>query len=564
MKMKEFMHRQGRHILYGALLLFLVINLFYWGGRKEGYYCDELYSYHFVCQVDYPSINGAREGVSWLNAWYTPDYFMDYFTITEDEAFDFSGTWQSIRQDVHPPVFYILLEMVCSMASFILPGVFSKWFGICINIVFFIMTIVVLYLLAKRVTKSELWAIAVCVVYGISTGAVSTVVFIRMYMIFTFSSALFVYLNAVIWEKLWKQNAKIGAGLYCALAATTILGILNHYYFIVYAFFICAAIWGSALLWKKFRFMLEYALAMVLGILCSLLIWPEMITDIFRDYRGEEAFNNLAKNTALGEAVTAFLGLINGELFGGCIGAIILLFAVGVILRGVKNKWEIERTVSWEGVQYHFERKEVRKRMEFEICPQDLFWLQMVIATALYVFLIAKIAPYREDRYIFNVYPIIVLAVAYMGKKIFIGANADLFWSGVVIGGMLLTAAAGYITPGVNYLFKGTNWEMEVAESYSHLPTFYITETNSRYRVCGDSVYLSKAQHIYPIKEDGIDGTKNALEEIEMEKASQFLVYIDLSFQDMEEVLEKVMRELDCSQVEQLYKTEYSIAYVIE
>lgn len=558
------MHKQSKPIVGGVLLLLLVANLFYWGGKKEGYYCDELYSYHFVCQVDYPSINGARDGVSWLNAWYTPDYFMDYFTITREEAFDFSGTWESIRQDVHPPVFYILLEMVCSAASFILPGVFSRWFGIFINIVFFVMTIAVLYLLAKRMMKSESWAAAVCMIYGVGTGAVSTVVFIRMYMIFTFASILFVYLNAVIWEKLWKQKAKIGVGTYCALAAATVLGILTHYYFIVYAFFVCVFIWGSALLWKKLRFALEYALAMAAGILCSLFIWPEMITDVFLDYRGEEAFSNLAGNSAFGEAVAAFGGLINKELFGGWFGAIIALFALGIILREVRRRWEIEKTVSTEGLQYRFERKEVRKKIEFGICREDLFWGQMVLAMIFYVFLIAKIAPYREDRYIFNIYPVIILAVAYAGKRLFCGLGADRLWSGTVIGMMLLAAAAGYITPGVNYLFKGTNWEMEVAESYSHLPTFYVTEANSRYRVCGDSVYLSKAQHIYPIKEEGIAGIKNALGEISEEEASQFLVYIDLSFLDMEEVLGEVMQELGCSQAERLYKTEYSVAYVVE
>ena len=48
---------------YFIFILFLqVISIAYWGNIKEGYFGDELYSYQFVCQTDYPSINSDRWG----------------------------------------------------------------------------------------------------------------------------------------------------------------------------------------------------------------------------------------------------------------------------------------------------------------------------------------------------------------------------------------------------------------------------------------------------------------------------------------------------------------------
>lgn len=39
-------------ILIGVILFFLFsANLLYWGNRKEGFFCDELYSYHFPVSV---------------------------------------------------------------------------------------------------------------------------------------------------------------------------------------------------------------------------------------------------------------------------------------------------------------------------------------------------------------------------------------------------------------------------------------------------------------------------------------------------------------------------------
>lgn len=97
------------------VFVLILVNAVYWSACKEGFTGDELYSYQFVSVVDYPSINADRGGETYLNRWHDSSYYTDYLTISDDEAFDISGTYQSIIEDVHPPLYYIFLEVFNSL-----------------------------------------------------------------------------------------------------------------------------------------------------------------------------------------------------------------------------------------------------------------------------------------------------------------------------------------------------------------------------------------------------------------------------------------------------------------
>lgn len=565
-RMKKLCSKKYRIILQGVILCILIANAFYQGTRKEGYFGDELYSYHFVNQIEYPYITEDRGEEAWMNTWHDSDFFLDYLTITEEEAFDIAGTYQSISKDVHPPLFYLLLELICSAFSMVFPGVFSKWCAILINILFFTLTIVVLYKLAEYITESDFMAMAVCILYGLSVGAASTIVFIRMYMVLTFCCVIFTYLNALLWKRLLYRKNMSGVSLYLALFLSTILGILTHYYFFVYAFFISIVIWMYSLFAKKYRFLIEYALTMAAGILSAYLIWPDMLNDIFKGYRGTEAFDNFSGNTdwkAFGE----LFSLINSELFGGG-GGLILLFLVLAALCSISALWwHVERHITEEGITHIvLERKEEKKKIEFQYNIHDRIVLQIIFAVLFYVFLISKIAPFREDRYIFNVYPMVILIVVYIVGKLLSHLLTGRLPIMIALLVLLCFTGIGYLTTGVNYLYRGTEEKLAVADSYSHLPAFYIHQ-GSTFRACGDSVYFSKARYTYPTREEELGGLKEALEELEtMEGAeiSQCLIYIDLRFSDTDSILEQVKQELNTDEIRLLFRTEYSAAYIME
>ena len=205
--MKKLCSKEGR-IISGVLLFFLLsVNLLYWGSKKEGFFCDELYSYHFTHQLQNPYITEEREiEGTWLNNWHSSDYFQDYLTLTEGEKFYFSGVWEAIKGDGHPPFFYLFMNLSSSVFSTVFPGIFTKWSGIFVNIFFFLLTIIFLWRLSKQLTASDFWTAVAGILYGFSAGAVSTVVFIRLYTIFTCFVVLFTYLNVLLWKAVWNVS----------------------------------------------------------------------------------------------------------------------------------------------------------------------------------------------------------------------------------------------------------------------------------------------------------------------------------------------------------------------
>lgn len=561
--MSKLCSKKGQIIIFCIVLLLMVANVFYWGMKKEGFYCDELYSYHFVCQTDFPFIIEDRGEETWMNSWHSSEFFQDYLTITEEEAFDIWGTYKSIERDTHPPLFYILMEIICSAFSLVFPGAFSKWCGIAINIIFFVPTILILYKLANNIMESRIYAIVTCILYGFSIGAVSTVVYIRMYMMLTLFGIIFAYINVLLWKRLWNERSGSAAGLYIALFLTTVLGIMSQYYFLIYAFFICAVIWLCALAAKKYKFMLKYTAVMALGILVSYLIWPELRYDLLA---GDTAESSLASFSGSMDwsSFQEYLAMINAELFSGLGGLLLILAALIIIYALISIWWNVDHHITQKGgIQIWGERKETVKKIEFQIGSTDIIIIQISLAVFGYLFLIAKIAPFKEDRYIFNIFPLIILVLVYIAKRLLSGLKDSRRPGMIALFAMLALIAVGYISPGVRYLYEGTNKKFAVADMYSNLPAFYI-HSGSSYRACGDSVYFSKALATYPVGVDGINHLSEALEQLEGVEIPQILIYVDSNIPNSDAVLEQIKQELGANELRLLFPTEYGAAYITE
>lgn len=566
--MKKLCGKKSRFILGVVLFFLLSANLLYWGSRKEGYFCDELYSYHFTHQLEHPYITADREDGTWLDNWHPAEYFRDYLTLTKEEAFDFAGVWKTIRADVHPPFFYLLLAASSSIFTTVFPGIFTKWSGILVNIAFLMATLFFLWKLARELTESDFWSAVACILYGFSAGAASTVVFIRMYTVFTCFAVLFTYLNVLLWKTVRTKDGKKSGWLYPLLSLAAVLGILNQYYFLIYAFFICVIIWGYALWKRNYFFALKYALAMATGIALSCLVWPEILNDIFSGYRGEEAFDNLTAGGEWLDAVPDLWAVIDGELFGK--GALLLLiFAAGLAAcRFLSIWWRVERHLSEDGSMHLlFEKRNPCKKMELQFEVRDLIFVQILTAVFFYLVLISKIAPYLEDRYIFPVYPMIVLLVVMAARKLVAGMPKGI--TAVVCTVLFACMLLGYLSPGVNYLYRGTENKLQTVSMYSDLPVFYVT-SGSSYRACGESVYFSKAERTYPVRGELIGTIPEALAGLEDEEGSghrnesRCLVYIDLNYEDYELMAQDIGNMFPDGQMRWLFDTEYSAVYIVE
>lgn len=318
------------------LLLLQIVVLFYFGNRKQGFHEDELYSYYSTNKTAGLFVNDRE--------WVKRDDFRNDFVVLRGEQFRYGIVKQMQSWDVHPPLYYYLLHTVCSF----FPGVFSKWLGIGINMAAFVLCWFLLaYLVYQSVTgkRGLFLAFAVCMFWGFSTAVICGVMFIRMYQWLT----LFVLLCACLHVRALRKQS-YGAGFLIPLGLTVFLGFMTQYYYIIFHFFMGAAMCFLLIKGKKFRELIGYVFACGAGFLAAVCYYPASLSHIFRGYRGTEAasaFSN-AENTIdrlmfFGELFDKYA--VNESLCTWLLASCILLLAV-FYLR--KKHPEEKKGAQWE------------------------------------------------------------------------------------------------------------------------------------------------------------------------------------------------------------------------
>lgn len=284
--------------------------------QKQGFHYDEYYSY-YSSNVTYGLAPTNRE-------WKNVDEIRSEFMVREGEGFRYGlvKTMQSF--DVHPPLYYMILHTICSL----FPGVFSKWFGLGLNLGLFVVCYWLLAYLSYHVFhKKKEMALITCLLFGFQVGVLSGITFIRMYMLLTMWCLL-----AMIWHiPTWNGKVRLTIKNAVALWVLVTLGFLTHYYFAVFLFFLAAyTCLYNWLIKKDFKGSVIYGVIVCAGMATAVLYYPSCLSHIFRGYRGTEAtgaFFDLG-NTVF--RIRFFADLMNQSVFGGALWilliAVILLF----------------------------------------------------------------------------------------------------------------------------------------------------------------------------------------------------------------------------------------------
>lgn len=94
--------------------------------KESGLEGDEVFSY-----ISSTSIGGFK-GICYLGdqTWYDAEYFKNAVTCTGEERFNIKMVIENQVMDTHPPLYYLIMNLICS----IFEGQYSRWFGIALNI----------------------------------------------------------------------------------------------------------------------------------------------------------------------------------------------------------------------------------------------------------------------------------------------------------------------------------------------------------------------------------------------------------------------------------------------
>lgn len=368
-----------------ALILIVAVCLLF-AGRKQGMFIDEVYSFGLSNSSFAPFLSDLKGG-SVSHQLFTQEDFKNYLTVGEDDGFAFASVYYNQTRDVHPPLYYWLLNLTCSL---FFQGQVSKWAGLLVNIIFHIASAVCLYALAVELYGSRKAAAVSAALFGLSVLAMSAVMMIRMYAVLSF----FTVLLALICAKIMSNPEK--KILYFLFMLVIFLGLMTQYFFVFYAFFLCAAFVIRALVKKEYRPLIRFSLCSLAGVALMIAVFPASLKHIFignGEVVGGSSLTESLKDTS------AYIRHI--ESFRRCelylwalrVSLIVLLAAAAVffILRAAKKS-----------AVHHISNDCIGKTAVIFLPAQAAFLA------------VAVIAPVQQLRYIYNLTPIIMLSTAFL------------------------------------------------------------------------------------------------------------------------------------------------------
>ncbi len=357
----------------GIIVIIIGLMVVFFGMRKVNYHIDEVWNYGLANNV-----GGIVPNIDYGRVYQGMGPFESFMEVSEGERFNYVNVWQNQADDVHPPLSYLFLHTVSSLA----PGTYSKWYGIGINMIWMTLILVILYKLSKNILKDKLGAFGVVVAYGTTVLFFDTIIFIRMYAQFTFFAILLAWLIKQYWDKTLTRK------FFISIFSILVLGVLTHYYFLIYAFFVCVLFLVNLILQKRYVELKKSIICFASAGIFYIAIWYHILGHIFRGYRGKDAIGKAFSFGGLFNGIFSMARIVDKSVFCGAMILFIVLGIIGVVLK-CKKKEKL--------FGYNF---------------------ALFIAGALYLVMVGKIAPYMDERYIMNIGFIFVLEAFVVANKV--------------------------------------------------------------------------------------------------------------------------------------------------
>lgn len=323
----------------------------------------------------------ARHMLQGNTQWISGETLFREMVAEKGDRFRYAQVYLNQIMDVHPCFYYILVHTVFSIFS----GLYSDAFLFGINILFLMMTCLVMYYMVKEYLKDERAAFLSVVIFGFSQGFASCAIYFRMYAVLTFFIMLTLYMH---FRFLIVGRNVVDKGKMTGLSVTVLLGFNTHYYYILFLFslFLLTCVWI-----RKRRVLLGcYVKSMIRAGIVSLFVWPFSIYHIFFGYRGTEAVSNIISDGFL-KRLYSYVSELGSAFTLNASWAGILLVLISVLsCIVVWNKEEENRCVI----------------------------LSIAIPCVVYLTFIAQIAPTISDRYIMCLLPCISIFISLAISKI--------------------------------------------------------------------------------------------------------------------------------------------------
>lgn len=450
-----------RTISWGAMLVLslglLAYTLMHFALAKQGFHIDEIYSYGLSNSYYNPFPIAANE-------WVAGSYYQDYLMPHSSTQFQYGSVISNQVNDVHPPLYYLLFHTIAS----IWPAEFSPLVGLSLNILAHVGTVVVVGLMMHLLTRNVPLSIVTGLFWGMSIGGLSSMLFIRMYHLMGFFVALLAYLVLAY----IRSHSKWSFGLLILIFLTTFAGALTHYYFYIYAFFIVAVTCLALLFLKSFGKALVIGVSALGAIACAWAFFPAIFIHITQSNRGVEVLNN-ANDGNLTENLRKYLAFIQEDLLADVPFMVFTLIVIAI------------------GLLLIFKSNKLRSKMAL------VNMALLMVPAALYIFLVQDLSHYHTARYIYPIYPIVIIIISlalYYGLRTFLKKGLA---TAMVTTLVAVIIAFGFRTETVDFQYHDQG---QLNETLSSLPKDNaMVFSQTRWKIAEYAPQLAQFQQIYPM-----------------------------------------------------------------
>lgn len=373
---------------YLLIILIIVQTIIYIiaGSYKQYLHIDEAYSYGLT---NYERIE-IQDNEDFYNNWHKKEYYNDYLTIQEDERGKYKPIYENQKNDVHPPLYYLILRIAMGFTD----SQFSKWTGIGVNIIIYAFITIFMYLILRKLLKEEEKpkekAVILAFMSSVTLASISNAIYIRMYAL----SALNILITTFLHIKLLEQN-KPSKKILVGIGTSALFGVLTHYYYLFYLVVLYIIFAVKYIKQKEIKILINYTLTMAIAGITSLIIFPYSIQHMFFGYRGQGVISKFGNIQEILGSIYPNIYNLNYYAFNNLMYIIVVI----VVALLIYNK--------------------VRKHNKNYINSDSREILKIIFVPSLIFFIIAGLAsPWQVLRYIVPVCGLIFVVVMYYLYKL--------------------------------------------------------------------------------------------------------------------------------------------------
>lgn len=518
-------------ILLVILLIIQTILFVYVASNKPYLHIDEGYSFGLT---NYDKVE-IMDNADFFDTWHSKDYFEDYLAVQEDEKWDFSPVYENQKNDVHPPLYYLLLRICMEFTS----GHYTPWPGFILNIIIYIFVTIFMYLILKGLFKNDnsanIKAMILAFISSITLASISNVIYIRMYALLTLEVLITTFLHI----KLLKSE-KIDTKLLIPIGVLVLAGVLTHYYYLLYLAPLYLVFLVKYIKQKQYKKLLYYTLTLIIAGVVSLLIFPYSIEHMFFSYRGQGVMNNLHDSnqilTNLGQQIVT----LNYYTFNK-LTLVIIFLIIGV---WICNK--------------------IRKKSNFKLDKEQKDILIMISIPTIIYFLITSIAsPWRVLRYMVAVSGLIfVLAIYWLYKNLRNGFSSKVtnIIITIIFCAILISPFVLKLEPELLYADR-KEFVQKISGELKNVPIIYLFDS-SQNRLFDDILVFSMVYNSYIAKD--IEYTEENIQEIFKDKdlANGTIILLDQG-EKTDRIINTIKEALNLEKTEYLQRlTSCDVYYV--